>query len=228
MNRLLIGAAAAAIAIGMAPALAQTAPPPAGTPGTPPAPGTARVHMMSDRVMTRDDVVKHVARLFARLDTNRDGFVTREEVNALHQRFEGAMGEAGGVRKRLADRGVSMGDRNAMFDRLDTNHDGTISRQEFMSAQPQTRERRVMIMREGRQGAAGERGKMRMHGMGMGGFGGRLFEMADTNRDGRVSLQEAQAAALAHFDRADLNHDGRITPEERRQAHQLMRQGRPS
>jgi hypothetical protein len=62
--------------------------------------------------------------------------------------------------------------------------------------------------------------KMRMHGMGM---GGRLLEMADANHDGRVSLQEAEAAALAHFDRADLNHDGKLTPDERRQAHQLMR-----
>jgi hypothetical protein len=60
-------------------------------------------------------------------------------------------------------------------------------------------------------------------------FGGRLFDMADSNKDGRVSLAEAQAVALAHFDKADLNHDGKITPEEREQAHQLMRgQHRPS
>jgi hypothetical protein len=63
---------------------------------------------------------------------------------------------------------------------------------------------------------------MHMHGMGMG-FGGRLFEMADGNRDGRVSLAEAQAAALAHFDKADVNHDGRITPDERQQMHETMR-----
>jgi hypothetical protein len=68
--------------------------------------------------------------------------------------------------------------------------------------------------------------EMRMHGMG--GFGARLFEMADANHDGRVSLQEAQAAALSRFDRADLNHDGKLTPEERQRARQLMRQHRPS
>jgi hypothetical protein len=48
------------------------------------------------------------------------------------------------------------------------------------------------------------------------GFGGRMFDMADGNRDGRVTLAEAQAAALAHFDRADTNRDGRITPDEHR------------
>ena len=83
-----------------------------------------------------------------------------------------------------------------------------------------------MILRGGpggAPGAAGEPMKMRMHGMGMGGFGGHLFEMADANHDGRLTLQEVQAAALAHFDKADLNHDGRITPEERRQVHETIR-----
>ena len=37
-----------------------------------------------------------------------------------------------------------------------------------------------------------------------------------SEEDGRVTLAEAQAAALAHFDRADTNRDGRITPDEHR------------
>jgi len=61
-----------------------------------------------------------------------------------------------------------------------------------------------------------------VHMRGMSSFGGHLFEMADSNHDGRVSLQEAEAAALAHFDRADANHDGKITPDEREQAHKMM------
>ena len=62
----------------------------------------------------------------------------------------------------------------------------------------------------------------------MGGFGGHLFEMADTNRDGRVSLAEAQAAALAHFDKADTNHDGKITPDERKQVRMIRMERRAS
>jgi hypothetical protein len=50
-----------------------------------------------------------------------------------------------------------------------------------------------------------------------------MFEMADANRDGRVTLQEATNAALRHFDTADVNRDGRLTPEERMQMHQRMR-----
>jgi len=61
------------------------------------------------------------------------------------------------------------------------------------------------------------------------GMGGHLFEMVDANHDGRVSLQEAQSAALQHFNRADLNHDGKLTPDEMRQAHeQMRREHRPS
>ena len=226
MNRLLIGGAATALIVGLAPALAQVPPPPGVAQGTAPPVaavprGAPQVHMrvMSDRVMTRDEVVKHVRDMFAKLDINRDGFITRQEVDALHQKMVGAMGTAGDMQQRLAEHGIMMGDRGAMFDRLDTNHDGNISRQEFMARQPEVRQERVMILsnREGVPGVPGAPGVpgMRMHMHGMGGLGGHLFDMADANHDGRVSLAEAQALALAHFDKADTNHDGRITPDER-------------
>jgi hypothetical protein len=221
MNKLLIGGAVAALAA--AAAGAQPAPPPGVAPGTTPiAPGAPRMHVMrmSNRTMTRDEVVKHVGKLFARLDANRDGYLTREEINAAHEKMGAMHGDF--VGKRLADRG--MPNRGAAFDRLDANHDGSISRQEYMAAQPQLQERRVMVMHDGAEGALGAPGDpgMKMHRAGMSGFGGRLFDMADGNHDGRVSLAEAQTAALAHFDRADLNHDGTMTPDERSQAHQLM------
>ena len=241
MTKFLIGGAAAAVAIAVAPALAQPASPPPpgvsqGTVAAPAAPARqapemrSRVRVMYDREMTRDEAVKHVREMFAKLDSNRDGVVTREEVEALHQKMVGAMAMAGDWQKRLADRGIMMGDRNAIFDRLDANHDGNISRQEFTAAHSQIRQERVMIMRDGPAGEAGmERMKVRMHGAGMGrGFGGHLFDMADANHDGRLTLQEAEAAALAHFDKADLNHDGKITPDERSQAHALMRVRKPS
>jgi Ca2+-binding EF-hand superfamily protein len=260
MMKLLAGGAVAALVIAVTPVIAQTAPPPppgvaqgtapvAPVPPVPPAPQMReRMHMMmmSDRTMTRDEVVRHIRDMFAKFDTNKDGYVTREELEAFHSRFAGMGWD---VHKRLEEHGMMMGDRGAMFDRLDTNHDGMISRQEFMAAQPMVhREQRVMIMRNGEGSGAGMPGMEGMHGMDMGehemgmhgkamhamgmhgmGMGGRLFEMADANRDGRVSLQEAENAALQHFDLADLNHDGRLTPDEMRQAHEMMRrEHRPS
>lgn len=247
MRGFLIGGAIAALGIASAVSAAQPAPPPPPgvAQGTAPAPTPAaphvRVMVMSDRVTTRDEVAKHVGTLFAKLDTNRDGFITKDEAEAIHHKMMAKMAKVGDVQHRLAERGVFIGDRSAMFDRLDTNHDGNISRQEFMAGKPQVREERVMIMRDGPGGAPGapksegmhhmegmRMGGMHMAGMGMHGFGGHLFEMADSNHDGRVSLAEAQAAALAHFDKADLNHDGKITPDERAQARATMREHRPS
>ena len=63
----------------------------------------------------------------------------------------------------------------------------------------------------------------RFHEMGLK-MHGHMFDMADANHDGKVSLQEMTDAALRHFDRADANHDGRITPEERMQMHQRFKE----
>jgi Ca2+-binding EF-hand superfamily protein len=233
MKTVLIGAAV--LLVGTA-ALAQTTPPPGVSQGTtpvtiapPPHPPQMQMHMrmMSDKVMTRDEVVAHIRRMFDHLDANHDGFVTREEIATVHQRM---MGMHETMAMQMAERGMMKShDRGAAFDRLDTNHDGVISRQEFMAAKPHIEEHRVMVMRDGGGMMAhpGMEG-MRMH-MHAASFGGHLFEMADANHDGRVSLQEATNAALQHFERADLNHDGKLTPEERRQARQLMRgERRPS
>jgi hypothetical protein len=71
--------------------------------------------------------------------------------------------------------------------------------------------------------------RMEKAGMHRGGFAGAMFDTADTNKDGKVSLAEAQAVALQHFDRADLNHDGKLTPQERQQVRQQLKaQRKPS
>lgn len=275
MKTLLFGTVAV-LALATAPALAQPAPPtpPGVAPGTtPPVPRLAtaapphemrmRMRVMSDRVMTRDEVIRHVHELFAKLDTNHDGFVTREEVEAFHARMEEMRGDTpgrngeqakmgGAMAERFPGHRMAMPDRARIFDKLDTNHDGVISRQEFMAAKTELHERRTMVIERDASAAASppaanpvpgqpdmmmrmhamhrmEGHDMEGHGMAMHAgmhFGGHLFEMADVNHDGRISLQEAEAAALAQFDKADLNHDGKITPEEREQAHALRREHR--
>jgi len=135
MKKLLIGGAVAAITVAVAPALAQVAPPPGVASGTTAAPvpraaPNVQMRVMSDRTMTRDEVVSHVRDMFARFDSNKDGYVTREELGSFHGII---LNMQGATEKRLADRGVFM-DRGAAFDRLDTNHDGSISRQEFTAS----------------------------------------------------------------------------------------------
>ena len=191
MKTWLIAALAAGVAV---PVIAQTAQAPA-------APAQAHRPM----VETRAALGTHVQAMFTRLDTNRDGFVAKDEAQAARKAFRGARGD------RKAMRGAHGA---AMFDRMDANKDGSISRAEFDAAH--------QSMAAKMHGAPGKRIQM-MHGA----MSGRMFEMADADKDGRVSLAEATSAAAAHFDKADSNRDGTLTGDEMRAAHKAMR-GKPA
>ena len=188
MTKFLIGAAALAL---VAPAVAQVAP-------------ASQRPLSAQRVHTRTEVQTTTAQMFARLDTNRDGFVTKVEADAARAQFRSQFAARAGEK------------RGAAFDRIDANRDGSVSRQEWDA---RTAQRQRQVAAKGvKAPRAGNRGMRAMHG-----FGGRMFEMADANRDGRVSLQEAQTAALQHFDMMDVNRDGQVAPQERGQMRQQMR-----
>lgn len=196
MKKYLIGGAGLLLS---AAAFAQVAPTAAPT-----APKEAKVH-------TRAEVQAKVAEHFAKLDTNRDGSITQAEADAARHASRTVRAER--VKERRDDR------RENAFERLDSNRDGAISRAEWDAASAQREQRMASRDRNG-NGRPDRRGFR--HG-GMHGFGGHMFAMADANKDGRVTLQEAQAAALQHFDTADANRDGQVTREERKQLHRKMR-----
>ena len=214
MNKILMSAVMLAVAV---PAMAQVQAPPV----MPNAPMVPRV----DVTHTRDQVVAKVRDHFAKMDTNRDGFVAGDELQSMRGQHQ--MGERRG---RGGDR-MAMTDPSKAFDRIDANRDGMISRDEFGKAREMRIERKVVINNASdAPGAAmeGEHHDMRkMHRMGGGGrMGGGMMSMADVDKDGRVSLQEATTRALEHFDRVDANRDGRITPDERRQNRDMRKQMR--
>ncbi|MEA3009156.1 MAG: hypothetical protein QOJ91_848 [Sphingomonadales bacterium] len=153
----------------------------------------------SAQPQTRSAVQARVQAHFAQADSNRDGFVTQDEIRA---RAEDRRGER----------------RDQSFDRLDTNRDGMISRAEFDA--PRAPAGTLRGERRGQRFAArGGRGTA-------GGFGGRVFAMMDLDRDGRVALAEAQSAALRRFDKVDSNRDGTISPDERQAAQAAMQERR--
>jgi Ca2+-binding EF-hand superfamily protein len=208
MKKFLI--AAATLMAGTA-ALAQTAP------VAPPAPPSPMAHPMADKVMTRAETVAMVREHFGRMDTNRDGAITTAEVAEGHAKFAGRTGHPGG--------GWQGGDPNAAFDRLDSDRNGSISRDEFAKGHEQRIERRVEIREKrneaAKEGKRSENRAFRMHRMG--GLGGsRMIVMADSDHDGKITLAEAEAMALQHFDQMDSNHDGQVTPEERRSGREMM------
>ena len=176
------------------------------------------VHVMSREPITRTAMVQKVQDHFAKLDANRDGFVTKEEAESGREEIR--IERRDRIEKRLAEKGAELPDREAMFDRMDSNHDGSISRDEFTSAKPHVDKQRVIVINDDGDHADG-RQDIRIHRSGMR-FGGHMFELADADKDGRVSMQEATNAAAAHFDKADSNHDGTLTRDEMRAAHKGM------
>nr|WP_314442275.1 EF-hand domain-containing protein [uncultured Sphingomonas sp.] len=160
-----------------------------------------------DGVQTRAEAVERARAMFLRVDANRDGFITQDEAQAVRAQMRGRM-----QGQRMAGAG-----RGQMFERLDLNRDNVISRDEWARAEAQRGERRAE-----RGGARGERLAMR------GRMGGAMLRQADANRDGRLSLAEAEAAALQRFACVDLNRDGRVTQEERQQVRKQRQAGRPA
>jgi Ca2+-binding EF-hand superfamily protein len=215
MNKFLI--AGAALLAGTT-ALAQ------GAPVAPPAPPAPLAPPMKDHVMTRAEVVAMVRDHFGRLDSNKDGTVTTDEVMQGRDKMAEHWKDGGpGGPHVMMMRDGPMDDPNAAFDRLDANKDGAISRDEFAKAREQRIEKRIEI-REGRKEAMKDkdgRRELRMHRMG-GMGGGRMIVMADSDHDGKITLAEAEAMALQHFDQMDSNHDGQVTPEERRAGRQVI------
>lgn len=165
--------------------------------------------------VTRADVQSRVSAQFARVDTNRDGYVTQAEAQAFRGSVRGERREA------RQDR------REQRFARLDANRDGEISRAEFFA--PKQRG----VRGEGRASRAERRGERRAQEIERRGqrgglfarLGERRFDRVDANNDGRISLAEATQLRLQAFDRADVNRDGRLTRDERRSL-RGARQGR--
>ncbi len=169
------------------------------------------------RSVTRAETQAKVQAMFARADSNRDGFVAQAEAQALAGQGRGKLFERfdsnrdGSVTRAEAEAVAARADgrrgrqpHSGLFARLDANGDGIITRAEF-------------------DARAADRAK-RMQGV-RGAVAARMFARLDSDRDGRLTAAEVTARSLARFDRIDLNRDGTLTPEERR-AHRAQRRAK--
>ena len=89
-----------------------------------------------------------------------------------------------------------------MFQMMDTNKDGTVTRDEAQQALAQFEAMR-----------GGDRGTARIQ---------RMIDLAFGTGQS-ITLQQFEAQALARFDSMDLNHDGVVTAAERQQARDMRR-----
>ena len=133
--------------------------------------------------MTRAQAQARAETMFAKMDANKDGTVDQ------------------------ADR-IAM--KAQMFDRMDADHNGSISRAEFDA---------MHANHAGRGG--GEMGARMAHG---GKHGGMRGHRAMMGKDGSPMTEQAFVdRALGMFDKADANHDGTVTVAERKAAFEAMR-----
>ncbi len=154
----------------------------------------------NDRTETRAALPSDIATKFASLDGDRDGFVTQTEIDT----------RAGARRDKIEARAEHY-DPARMFTRLDANKDGKVSKPEAES---------VMGQRMAAKGKPATRG---------GGRAARVFNRADNNRDGFLTLAELSAAPKPTpkadrsrhggmigrlFTAADANRDGRVSQAE--------------
>jgi Ca2+-binding EF-hand superfamily protein len=156
--------------------------------------------MTADEPMTRTEAETRVKARFAEMDANMDGALTLAEIESVR-------------RTRMSE---MQGD---MFAKMDADKNGSISRAEFDA------HHQHMMAGDMAPPMAGHRDMKKMHGDqgGMRRMEGRMFTMADTNKDGVVTQAEATQAALARFDKVDANKDGTISDIERMAARDTMR-----
>lgn len=107
---------------------------------------------------------KRTDAMFARLDTNKDGAISKAEFVAAHDNMGKRMGQRWGKHRAHEGKDMKKGDKMAarfnqpitetafvtrglaMFDKVDTNHDGTISPAEREAARKMMREHRGSMM----------------------------------------------------------------------------------
>ncbi len=141
--------------------------------------------------VTRTEAQTKAEAMFARLDVNKDG-----KLDAADQ--------AG----RLA----------AKFDAIDTDHNSSISREEF--AVHHARHEDMKGLGDG----IGGKDRSGMRGMHRGDHEGMMMRMSDTNKDGAIAREEFVATGLKRFDMLDTDHNGTVTPAERKAGMARMRQ----
>jgi hypothetical protein len=171
--------------------------------------GRPRADSDGDGVVTRAESQAHAEAMFAKLDENNDGKLDQTDRDARRERMKAKM-----------------------FDKLDADQDGSVSREEFMAFEGHRMGRHWGKggMAGRREGGPGMDGPRKYHGMGMRGSDGMgmrgrhgMMMGADTDNDGALSQAEFLAAAGKRFDAVDSDSDGKITLEDR----QKKRQERP-
>lgn len=164
----------------------------------------------ADGKVERAEVLAAHRAHFDKIDTNRDGQATPEELKAFHEQERAARTQEMATRR---------------FAELDKDGNGQVSKTEFTAAIQAGPGKPGMDQADGRGPDREFRARgpgPEWHGRGPDGKGQPGLR-GDANSDGKVSFAEFSARGVEAFDRADANKDGVVTIAEL----QAMRPARP-
>ena len=155
--------------------------------------------------LVASDLPERMRGIFERGDTNHDGKLTAEELQALGNKQAGASGPAD--RKRGGEGPFRF---DPILAALDTNHDGELSADEIAAASTS-----LLTLDKNGNGQI-DADEMQMHQMNPQERLHHFMEEFDTNKDGRIARDEApeRMVTSGEFDRIDVNHDGFMDKDE--------------
>jgi Ca2+-binding EF-hand superfamily protein len=148
---------------------------------------------------------------FADLDTNKDGFVTADELKAFGEKMHDEWAKKHGdqaANQPDSDKTRKHGDfSQRILERVDADKDGKISKAEFDAEGSKL----FAKLDENGDGKIASNEMPQRH---WAKFGGKMFDRIDADKDGNVTKAEFQAAGEKMFQRMDKNGDGIIEKDE--------------
>ena len=184
-----------------------------------------RLDANKDGKVSLDEFKTNISATFKTFDADGNGQVTKDEIKARRDAFKDArkaVRDAADADKATAREALQaaapfmLPGAGRMFDRADTDKNGTLSEAEVLASAEKIFERRDT----NKDGAIDTADARPMKGKGHHGKGGgeeraeRMLKRLDTNNDGKVSQDEMLAGATQTFERFDADKNGEVAKAE--------------
>ena len=169
-----------------------------------------------------DEYKTNISAAFKTFDADGNGQVTKDEIKARREAFrdarkavrDAAEADKGKARDALRAGGPYMlPGAGKMFDRADTDKNGTLSETEVLASAEKIFARRD-TNKDGALDTADARPGKGHHGKGGEQRAARMMDRLDTNKDGKLSQDEMLARATRTFERLDTDKNGEVSKAE--------------
>lgn len=180
-----------------------------------------RLDADKDGKVSLDEYKTTISAAFKTFDADGNGAVTKDEIKARRDAFkdarkavrDAAEADKGKAREALRAGGPYMlPGAGKMFDRADTDKNGTLSETEVLASAEKIFARRD-TNKDGALDTA-DAGPGKRHGKGGEQRAERMMNRLDTDKDGKLSQDEMLARATQTFERLDTDRNGEVTKAE--------------